>query len=120
MLVKDLIRSKRQEKGLTLRELSRRIGVSEATISRWETGKLNSMRHGSVKKLAEVLGLSPMDLLPTFKAEALPSPTLDLSLGERTLIERYRRLESRDQAVVNDLINVWLARAEALKIEKEE
>jgi transcriptional regulator with XRE-family HTH domain len=31
--------SLRQEKGLTLKELADILGVSEATVSRWENGK---------------------------------------------------------------------------------
>ena len=38
MGTKDIIKQKRIELGLTMKELASKVGVSEATISRWESG----------------------------------------------------------------------------------
>ena len=118
MLVKDLIRARRLEKGYSLKELSLRVGVSEATISRWENGRLNSMRHGPMKLLAEALGVSPIELLPPFKSEAAPAPALDLTEKESLLIKRYRRLDPESQQTVDDIISVRLARLEQKALAK--
>ena len=54
-----LLRSRREELGLTLKEVGKACGVSEATVSRWETGDISTMKRENIAKLSEVLGLSP-------------------------------------------------------------
>lgn len=59
MDIKDIIKKKRIEKGLTMKELAEKVGVSEATISRWESGEISNMKHKGIILLADVLGISP-------------------------------------------------------------
>lgn len=59
MEIKDIIRIKRLEKNLTLKELADKIGVSEATVSRWETGNIKNMKRKGISNLADVLEISP-------------------------------------------------------------
>ena len=59
MDIKDIIKKKRTEKGLTMKELAEKVGVSEATISRWESGEISNMKHKGIILLADVLGISP-------------------------------------------------------------
>ena len=40
MSVKDLIKEKRILLGMTMKEVADKVGVSEATISRWESGEI--------------------------------------------------------------------------------
>ena len=40
MNIKDIIKQKRLECGYTMKELAEKVGVSEATVSRWESGIL--------------------------------------------------------------------------------
>lgn len=53
----------RQRQGMTLRELSKKAGVTEATISRWETGRIANMRRDKIAALAEALGTTPAYLM---------------------------------------------------------
>lgn len=59
MEIKDLLREKRIELGLTMKELAAKVGVSEGTISRWESGEISNMKRDKAGKLAEILGISP-------------------------------------------------------------
>lgn len=59
MDIKDIIKSKRLEKQLTLDEVGRLVGVSGATISRWESGDIANMKRDKIVKLANALGISP-------------------------------------------------------------
>ena len=59
MEIKDLLREKRIELGLTMKELAIKVGVSEGTISRWESGEISNMKRDKAGKLAEILGISP-------------------------------------------------------------
>lgn len=59
MEVKDLLKMKRLEKGLTMKELADMVGVSEGTISRWESGLIANMRRDKIVALAKALGITP-------------------------------------------------------------
>lgn len=57
MDVKDIIRNRRIEMGLTMKELAKMVGVSEGTVSRWESGQIENMRRNKVAQLSRVLGI---------------------------------------------------------------
>ncbi len=63
MKANEVIRLKRKEKGMTLRELAQRVGVSEATVSRWESGDIRSMKRPNIEALSRILGISPAILM---------------------------------------------------------
>jgi len=60
--VSDILRKLRKAKGWTLRELDRRSGISNATISRIESG-LSAPKPESLIALANALGVDPKILL---------------------------------------------------------
>lgn len=59
MEVKDILSSRRLELKLTMKEVADRVGVSEGTISRWESGEIANMRRDKIMLLAQALQLSP-------------------------------------------------------------
>lgn len=59
MEIKDIIKNKRLELGLTLDEVAKIVGVSGATISRWETGDIKNMRRDKIGDLAKALQTTP-------------------------------------------------------------
>lgn len=63
MDIKDLIKSKRIEKGYTMKELADLVGVSEATISRWESGEVSNMKRSGIVRLSQVLDVTPAHLM---------------------------------------------------------
>ena len=63
MEVKDLIRIRRLELGLTLNDVAEAVGVRAATVSRWESGDIENMRRDKIEALAKVLGISPLQIL---------------------------------------------------------
>ncbi len=54
-----LLKSRRTELGLTMAQVAAHVGVSEATVSRWESGNIEHMRRSRIKGLAEILQLDP-------------------------------------------------------------
>lgn len=46
---------RRKELGLTQREVADAVGVSEATVSRWESGEIANMRRDKIASLASTL-----------------------------------------------------------------
>ncbi|MFR3499829.1 MAG: helix-turn-helix domain-containing protein, partial [Paraclostridium bifermentans] len=41
--IKDLIKLRRQELGLTYEELGKLVGVGKSTVRKWETGMIENM-----------------------------------------------------------------------------
>ena len=59
MEIKDILKSRRVELRLTQDDIANKIGVSKATVSRWESGNISNMRRDRIAKLAEILQISP-------------------------------------------------------------
>ena len=52
MKANEVMRVRRLELGLTQREIADRVGVTEATVSRWESGDIRNMRRDKIAALA--------------------------------------------------------------------
>ena len=59
MEIKDILKSRREELGLTLNDIADQCGVSESTVSRWESGDIENMKRNRIMALANALKLSP-------------------------------------------------------------
>lgn len=60
MNLAQIIKSRRLELGLTMKEIADRAGVAEATVSRWESGEIGSMKLSIAAKVANALHISPL------------------------------------------------------------
>ena len=63
MEIKDIIKSRRLELGLTLKQVADRVGVSEGSVSRWESGEIDNMRRDKIAALAKVLSIDPLIII---------------------------------------------------------
>ncbi len=63
MGLSNILRKRRKELGLTLAEIADKMGVSEATVQRWESGNIKNMRQERISKLAEILCVTPAYLM---------------------------------------------------------
>lgn len=63
MEVNDFIRKRRLELGLMMQDVADAVGVSEATVSRWESGHIDNMRRDKIYALSKVLQVSPLVIL---------------------------------------------------------
>ncbi len=61
--IRMALKNRRIEKGLTMKEVASKVGVSEGTISRWESGNIENMRRDKISKLADALGISPSEIM---------------------------------------------------------
>ena len=59
MEIKDILKSRREELDLTLKDIAEQCGVSESTVSRWESGDIENMKRNRIMALATALKLSP-------------------------------------------------------------
>lgn len=117
MSLSTVLKSRRKELGLTLNDIAQYMDVSEATVQRWESGNIKSLRQGRVAKLADILNVSPAKLMgwetdglqPAQDTEGL----LDGYSGSKVTddkellkaIDQYYTLSEREQKLVLDLID---------------
>ena len=57
------IEHRRKELGLTLEQVGKHVGVSKSTVKKWETGYIENMKRDKIALLAEVLKVSPLDIM---------------------------------------------------------
>lgn len=124
------IKKRRKELGLTLAELAKLVGVTEATVQRWESGNIKTLRYGRIEVLASALQTTPMALQgwdtsaidefdDTKKAPAMQEPgsiSLEGSnslLAALGLVEDGYELSDDDLAFLTNvlgLLNNWFRR----------
>lgn len=70
------LKQRRIELGLTMLEVAKLVGVSEATISRYESGNIKNMRKDRIAKYASALKVPPSTFLELEdKSESRLTPT---------------------------------------------
>lgn len=57
--MKNRINQLRKEKGLTLLELANRLGVTESTVQRYESGNIKNLKYETIIDLSEIFECSP-------------------------------------------------------------
>ena len=59
MTTNELLKSKRKELNLTMKQVADFVGLSEATVSRWESGNIANMGRDKIALLSQILKLTP-------------------------------------------------------------
>lgn len=68
-----VLKKRRKELGLTLAQIAAEMGVAEATVQRWESGNIKSVRYDKIERLANVLKVEPASIMG-WKKEEKPLP----------------------------------------------
>lgn len=72
----DIVRNKREEKGMLLRQLAAMIDVDTAILSKVERGERKARRE-QVEKIAKALGLNEKDLMIEYLSENIAYEIID-------------------------------------------
>ena len=80
--VGKIIFDRRTALSLTQKDVADYVGVSEATVSRWESGHIDNMRRDRIAKLAKVLQISPLVIMGVDEPTP-PAPQKSVGLPER-------------------------------------
>lgn len=63
MAINQIIKQRRLELGLTLKEVATALGIAESTVSRYESSDIQNMGIDKIESLAKVLQCSPAYLM---------------------------------------------------------
>lgn len=85
------IKQKRKALSLTQLELAYRVGLTESSISRYESGKIATMPTSTIKKICEVLQMDTTELL------GLESSSFEYDLKEILSLADVFNAEIKDE-----------------------
>lgn len=104
MTIGERIKEQRILKGMTLLSLADAVSVSEATIQRYETGRIRNISPDMMQKLAEALGTTVAWLMG--EREMIPANTsmVELSSREAMILKMYRDLPENERLTVQQTI----------------
>jgi transcriptional regulator with XRE-family HTH domain len=91
------IKEKRKTLNLTQLELAEKIGLTESSISRYESGKIATMPTSTVNKICEVLNIKPSELLGITPENSF----------EYDLKDILTSAEDLPSEVLNELLNLF-------------
>lgn len=112
--MREHLKDRRKELGLTLEQVGDSVGVGKSTVRRWENGLITNMGSDKVKLLAKALKVSPSFILGYTddpNDDALSSAYLDFD--ERETIEKI--LKDTLPAYTPELAQITY---EAMKLDK--
>lgn len=99
MTTGEKIKLLRKQRGYTLEELGKRVGVGKSTVRKWETGFIENMGRDKIANLAAVFNVSPT----YFISEDDEMPDTQTSAGHRE--EEYE--ESKENILRDYLMNAY-------------
>lgn len=79
--INNLLKERRKQKGLTQKEIADAVGVSEGTVSRWESGEIANMGRSKIYALSKALDLTPAEIMgiTDSKENSLPDNVIPLT-----------------------------------------
>ena len=80
MEIRDILKTRRTELGLTQLDVANAVGVSEATVSRWESGDIANMKRSRIAALASVLKISPSIIMGWNENPEIRLPSDDITI----------------------------------------
>lgn len=105
------IKQARLAKGLTQEELGKLVGVQKSAVAKYENGRIVNIKRSTLKKISDVLHISPAELIWEEKIEKDPVGTaerhFEILMDEDfvDLFPGFQRLDTKKRKVVKDLID---------------
>lgn len=96
MEINKIIKKRRIELGLTLKDISQALNIAESTVSRYESSDIQNMGIDKIEALSKVLQCSPAFLMG-WEIEDPNGSLSSLSKKEEQLVSDFRKLNSQGQ-----------------------
>jgi transcriptional regulator with XRE-family HTH domain len=105
------IKQARLAKRMTQEELGKLVGVQKSAIAKYENGRIVNIKRSTLKKISDVLNISPAELIweeeiknnPVEMAERHFEILMDEDFVD--LFPGFQRLDTKKRKVVKDLID---------------
>lgn len=101
-----VLKQRRKELGLTLAQIADHMNVAEATVQRWESGNIKSVRYDKLSRLSEILKVQPSELMGWEDNEKRSPSAQELTEGEAALLELFRQIPKDRQDYVLEMIRL--------------
>lgn len=112
MKINQKMKNRRKEIGLTMLEVAQKVGVSEATVSRWESGDIANMRRDKIVLLAKALDVSPAFIMGWEKE---PPPYGKEYTATKQIGENIKQARIRARMTIQSLADFLSISQETLK-----
>ena len=109
MSIQQRIKERRLALSMTLAQVAYQVGISESTLSRYETSGIQNMGIDKLEKLAEVLKCTPAYLMGWDDAEIIPDYLVKLP-SDRDFILEFMRASDDVRAQIRDYADFMFQR----------
>lgn len=96
------IAQKRKEKGYTMDELAKAVGVQASAINKYEKGLVENIKRSTIKQMALVLECDPVWLMGF--DEIKKPDAYEISNKEKELVELYRNADATTKEMINRML----------------
>ena len=90
--MENRIKELRLQQGLTLLQLAEKLGVSESTVQRYETGHIRNLKYETMIKLSMIFGYHPGYVMGWDNLKPVPLTQRILHADESNLLDNYQKL----------------------------
>jgi transcriptional regulator with XRE-family HTH domain len=106
MTMAETIKYLRLKHGLTQEQLGEVLGVQKSAIRKYESGMVENIPRSSIKKMADLFGVSPSYLMGWEEEEEKNPPLPDgLTEDERFWVEIYRNVSPEIQDLLIKMVS---------------
>ncbi len=116
MNVGEKIKQARIEKGMTQEELGEILGVQKSAVAKYENGRVVNIKRSTLKKIADVLGIPPFELVydeETLREQEKNDILADITIRMRTdaefmsVVEELYKLDNERFAAVKKMLTAF-------------
>ena len=97
----EILRKRREEKGLLLRQVAALLDVDTAILSKIERGERKAKKE-QIVQLAKILNLNQEDLIVQFLSERILYEIQDEELGEKALKVAEQKIKKNNTKQIKD------------------
>lgn len=110
----EMIKLRRNMLHMTLEDVGNAVGVNKSTVKKWEDGFIENMRRDKIAALADILKISPVDLI---RGEI--SGGADRSTMEEHLLDSFHQLNSDGQELAIDYVDALAEKPKYQRTDEE-
>jgi len=99
------IKKLREEKGLTLEEVGKKIGTTKQTIGRYESGEISNIPYDRIIQLAECFEVHPGKIMGF---EDYPKDTPSFKKEHFLLINLYEELNNENKKTILNMMKFYV------------